>query len=110
MKGNFLAAIFGLFLMIGLAFGAYTTFTDLQTTGDLLVGDDCTITDELTVAGETTLSGATNSDSFTISGIVDVAVTTPTVVGMLVMDSSYILYIATATTSIADWIKVGTQS
>lgn len=109
-KSTFLAVVFGVLAFFGLAFGAYTTFTDLRTTGDILVGDDLTVTDELTVTGDTTLGGAVTGDSLTISGIVDVTVTTPTVAGMLVVDSNYVLYIATATTSIADWIKVGTQS
>jgi len=132
MKGSFLAGIFGLFAIVGLCFGAFTTFTDLQTTGDLLVGDDAVITDALTVSGAATLSGGLSGatsitgntditgtldatgeitgDALTISGVVDVAVATPTVVGQLIVDSNYELYISTATDSIADWIKVGTQS
>jgi len=125
-KGNLLAAAFGAIAFVSLAFGAYTKFTDLQTTGDLIVGDALTVSGATTlsggISGATSLTGNTDvtgtfdatgaitGDSLTISGVVDVTVTTPTVAGMLVIDSSYILYIATATTSVNDWIKVGTQS
>lgn len=109
-KANILAAFFGLIAFFGLAFGAYTTFTDLKTTGDLLVGNNATITGDLAVAGDSSVSGGLALDFVTLDSAVNVSVTTPTVVGQLVRDASFILYIATATTSTSDWIKVGTQS
>ena len=108
-KGIFLAATFGILAFFSIAFGAYTTFTDLKTTGNMLVGDSITVTNDLTVAGNTSISDVSSS-ALTLTGIVDVAVTTPTVKGQLVVDSNYDLYISTATNSISDWIKVGTQS
>jgi hypothetical protein len=41
---------------------------------------------------------------------VDVTVSTPTVLGQIVRDSSYKVYIGTNTTGLNGWQKVGTQS
>ena len=41
--------------------------------------------------------------------VVNVNTSTPTVVGQMVIDSSYKLYIATNTTNVQGWAKVGAQ-
>ena len=111
MRNKFLIACLCLAVFVGVAFAvSYTTYTNIQATGDLLVGDDATIVGDINVAGTATLSGVITTDSVVLDGIIDVAITTPTVVGQLAIDSSYNLYISTATDSLSDWIKVGTQS
>jgi hypothetical protein len=102
-KSTFLAVAFGMIAFVGLALGAYTTFTDLKTTGDMLVGDT------LTVVGDTVLGGPATADYIILSEAVNVAVTTPTVVGQLVRNASFVVYIASGTAGVSQWIKVGAQ-
>ncbi len=40
---------------------------------------------------------------------VDITVTTPTITGQLVQTSSHVIYVATNTTNLAGWVKVGSQ-
>ena len=126
MKGNFLAGIFGLFAIFGLAFGAYTTFTDLQTTGDMLVGDDLTVTgdatlsDDCNVGGDLTVTGSIggsgplegttlSANYFVFLSTYAVSTQTPTVVGQLALDSNYDVYVASGNDNPTQWIKVGDQ-
>jgi len=118
-KANILAGIFGVIAFFGLAFGAYTTFTDLKTTGDLLVGDDASITGDITVGGETTLANVSGAvGTFTsystqpyliLSSTYSLTTTTPTALGQLALDGSYDLYVASGTDNPTQWIKVGGQ-
>jgi len=76
---------------IALAYAAATTFTNLKVTGTLEVDGNATL-------------------SKLIIPQVDVAVTTPTALGLVVRDSSFKVYISTLTTGVNGWQKVGTQS
>jgi len=89
MKKGILFSVVALFC-VALVYAAATRFTNLEVTGTL------------DVAGNATLAKL-------VIPQVDVAVTTPTVTGLLVRNSSYVLYISTLTTGINGWQKVGTQ-
>jgi hypothetical protein len=89
MKKGLLFSVVALFC-VALVYAAATKFTNLEVTGDLSVG------------GNTTVSNL-------IIPEVNVAVTTPTATGLLVRNSSYVLYISTLTTGINGWQKVGSQ-
>jgi len=82
---------------IALAYAAATTFTNLKVNGTLEVD------------GATTLNGAVTAGTFVLP-LVDVTVSTPTVLGQIVRDSSYKVYVGTNTTGLNGWQKVGTQS
>jgi hypothetical protein len=40
---------------------------------------------------------------------VDITVSTPTITGQLVQTPSHVIYVATNTTNLAGWVKVGSQ-
>jgi|WetSurMetagenome_2_1015567.scaffolds.fasta_scaffold201029_2 hypothetical protein len=95
MKKGILFSVVALFC-VALVYAAATTFTNLKVNGTLEVD------------GATTLSGATTVSKLLIPQV-DVAVATPTALGQLVRNSSYVLYISTLTSSPAGWQKVGSQ-
>jgi hypothetical protein len=78
------------FGMASLAYAAATKFTDVE-------ARDLTVTRTLSVTLGVPLP------------VVDVAVTSPTVAGVLVRTSAYVVYISTATGAVSNWSKVGGQ-
>jgi hypothetical protein len=99
-------------LLVGLCGMSFAGWTEENSSGcendhyvgDLTVYDDAVITDDLTV------SGTTKSEILGTSGTLDVTVTTPTFRGQIAVNSSNsLVYIATATTGVASWSKIGAQ-
>ena len=115
MKKGYLVLALVLSIFVGLVYGAYTTYTNLKATNDLYVGNDATVVDDLTVGGDLALTGNASIggnatlDYLVLSQAVNVAVTTPTVVGQLVRTSAYVVYIGTGTARTDQWVKVGGQ-
>jgi len=96
MKKVFLFAGVALFC-VALVYAAATTFTNLKVNGTLEVD------------GATTLNGAVTAGTLVLP-LVDVSVSTPTVLGQIVRDSSYKVYVGTNTSGLNGWQKVGPQS
>jgi hypothetical protein len=96
MKKVFLFAEVALFC-VALVYAAATKFTNLKVTGTL------------DVDGASSLNGAVTVGKLVLP-LADVATSTPTVLGQVVRDSSYKVYIGTNTTGTNGWQKVGTQS
>lgn len=90
MKKTMLALV-AVVAFMAIAYAAATKFTDVTVTGDLVVGDQATF-------GALVVPSA------------NVLTSTPTVVGQIVRDSSFVVYIGTNTTGVNGWQKVGTQS
>lgn len=72
---------------------------------------------DLQAGSTTTVAGAANLASATVTPptpgwplpTVDIAVTTPSVAGLLVKTSASLVYVSTAAVGVANWIKVGAQ-
>lgn len=86
-----LIAFVAVIAFMAIAYAAATKFTDVNVTGDLTVGGTSTV-------GKLAIPQ------------VNVLTSTPTAVGLLVRDSSFVVYISTLTTGVNGWQKVGTQS
>jgi hypothetical protein len=84
-------ALVAVVAFMAIAYAAATKFTNVTVTGDL------------SVEGQGTIAKLTIPE-------VNVLTSTPTVVGQIVRDSSFKVYISTLTTGVNGWQKVGTQS
>ena len=84
-------AVVAVVAFMAIAYAAATKFTDLHVTGTLQVDGNASI-------------------AKLIVPEVNVLTSTPTVVGQIVRDSSFKVYIGTNTTGVNGWQKVGTQS
>lgn len=101
-KGLIAIAFVATFMAI--AYAAATKFTSLHVTNDLTVEGNSTF-------ATMTVSTVTASAFSVIKvPLANVTTSTPTVLGQIVRDSNYILYIGTNTTGTNGWQKVGTQS
>jgi hypothetical protein len=87
-----LLAVLLTFGLATLAYSAPTVFTDLKVTGNLEV-----------------VTSVTPPATGAAIPLVDVTVTSPTVAGVLVRTSAYVVYISTNTTNLLGWVKVGGQ-
>ena len=83
--------------VVAVAYAAYTTFTDLKVTHNLVVDNDVSVAGKLTVP-------------YTVmSSTINVSVSTPSYVGQLALNGSYVLYVASGVANPSQWIKVGGQ-
>jgi hypothetical protein len=104
-----------LFNVFGTGADRNTLMFYIEDDGDAVFSQDLAVTGTLTTTGATTQTGAmTVTGVLTANGgikipVVDVTVTTPTVVGVLSRTSAGVVYVSTATVAVGDWIKVGAQ-
>lgn len=91
MKKKILIGALAVGVFVVAAYAAATKFTDVLVTGTLQVN------------GITTLGAGLKLP------VVDVAVSTPSAAGLLVRNSSSVVYISTGATSPSQWSKVGAQ-
>lgn len=77
-------------------------------TGDLTAQDDLAITGDATVGGALTVTGALTGTAGFVLPVVSTA-TAPSEAGILAVNSSYVVYIATGTGT-GEWVLVGSQS
>jgi hypothetical protein len=66
-------------------------------------------TTNLTVAGTLTASGGLTVAGGFVIPTVDIAASSPTVLGQLVKTTGYVIYVATNVTDVNGWVKVGGQ-
>lgn len=89
--------------VVAVAYAAYTTFTDVRVTHDLIVGNNATVGGTFGVTGKVSLPYAVLTSTYNVS------VTTPSYVGQLALNGSYVLYVASGIANPTQWIKVGGQ-
>lgn len=77
--------------------------------GDVYIADALTVGGATTHVGSTTLTGAVAVSGVFTFPVVDITVTSPTVAGQYCTTSAYLLYVATSTGKVANWIRVGAQ-
>ena len=94
--------------VVTIAYAAYTKFLNVQVTGDLLVDGATTLTGAV-AAGAVSSSSRIASPYAVLTSTYNVAVATPSYVGQLALNGSYVLYVASGTSNPTQWIKVGGQ-
>jgi hypothetical protein len=105
-----------LFNVFGTGADRNTLMFYIEDDGDAVFSQDVAVTGTLTTTGATTQTGALGvTGMITATGgltlpIVDVTVSSPTVLGQVVSTSAGLLYISTAAVADVDsWVKVGGQ-
>lgn len=109
MKSKILTGLIAVIVFVAVAYAASTKFTSVTITDTLSVGGASILSGNISTSGDLTASGNIIGSRVQLVGTVDVAVSTPLVVGQLVRTSTNVLYISTGTTNPTQWSKIGAQ-